>query len=531
MEDMDNIIAQYDMFNEILPLAKIVRPGPALKGIAESRGMNRLTGLFQDQDPGRGWVKFDARDFSSPVMKKYGGAATVESTTTAGKVRDKILGKELTEDIKSKEFLQFKSFLPQEYKTALAEGASIYFPDDVATRIGYIMQRPKSGIANSALDSWNYWFRNGALFGTGYQGMNALSNMTTYMTARADLTKIPAASKFLFDARNNSAKVRNKLYKFGSGNSQLTLTGEELYDMAAKNGILSNSAVSEADIISDVWDQVATTKSTRDKFRYKVKNKADQWTGFKLNRHFAEMNDNMFRMGLFMDSLDKGYSLKAAKERVDLYFYDFRDMPQGHRFASAVLPFSSFLSKTAESVVQRAAKLDLTPVTLPFYVSEILDGAFVDSYEERQMIKANLPFYADHYVLGDALPGGKQLVLELPFVVNSVKTFLNPEDSVNPLIQSLALATTAISQANSPDDPDFDAAQMDSALFKSKWDTFLGDQIRMLLPPSVKMPLTLAQLGSQMRFVRFLWISLSSTKGRQLLRRLAETFHFRHRFR
>ncbi len=496
MEDMDNIIAQYDMFNDILPLAKVVRPGPALKGIAESRGMSRLTGLFQDQDPGRGWVKFDARDFSSPVMKKYGGAATVESTTTVGKVRDKVIGKEFTEEIKSKEFLQFKSFLPQEYKTALAEGASIYFPDDVATRIGYIMQRPKSGIANSALDAWNYWFMNGALFGTGYQGMNTLSNLTTYMTARADLVKIPQATKFLFDAQNNAAKIRNKTYTFGKGASQLSMNGEELYDLAAKSGILSNSSVSEADIISDVWDQIATTKSTRDKLRYRVKNRVDTYTGFKWNRHIAESSDNGFRMGLFMDSLDKGYSLKAAKERVDMYFYDFRDMPQGQRFTSAVVPFSSFLSKTAESVAQRAAKLDLTPITLPFYVSEVLDGAFVDSYEERKFLKANLPFYADHYELGDALPGGKQLVVEFPFIINSVKTFLNPEDSVNQLIQSLALATTAISQANSPDDPDFDAAQMDSQLFKSKWDTFLGDQLRMLLPPTVKMPLTLAQLGS-----------------------------------
>lgn len=488
IEDMDNIIAQHDLFQEIWPLAVIKRPGGKLGAMSEEYdgpAFKALKASYIDEDPGRGFVKMDWKDYASPVFKKSGGGATMGSG---------LLGKSLTTDLQAKEYIQFKSFLPPQYKTAIESGASVYFPEDVATRINYVMQREKGGIARQAIDAYGYWFRNSALFGPGYQGMNAFGNLTTHMTARGDLAQIPRASKFLFDAKNNSAKVRGSTYTFGKGAQQISINGEELYDTMAEMGILGGSHTSEADIISDVWDQVATTKSTRDKLKYKAKTLTDRITLFKFNRHLAEQNDNIFRSGLFFDSLEKGYSLEGAKERVGMYFYDFRDMPKGQRAVSKAIPFSSFSMKTLESGVRRAAKLDLTPVTIPHYVGQILDGAFVDSYEERQALKTTLPPYADHYVLGDALPGGRQLLVEAPFVVNSIKSFLNPLDNVHPLIQALAMATTASSQADAPQDPEFEAARLDSETYKSKWDSFLGDQLRQLIPPSIKIPLTIAQM-------------------------------------
>lgn len=488
IEDMDNIIAQHDLFQEIWPLAVIKRPGGKLGAMSEEYdgpAFKALKASYIDEDPGRGFVKMDWKDYASPVFKKSGGGATMGSG---------LLGRSLTTDLKAKEYIQFRSFLPPQYKTAIENGATIYFPEDVATRINYVMQREKGGIARQAIDAYGYWFRNSALFGPGYQGMNAFGNLTTHMTARGDLAQIPRASKFLFDAKNNSAKVRGSTYTFGKGAQQISINGEELYDTMAEMGILGGSHTSEADVISDIWDQVATTKSTRDKLKYKAKTLTDRITLFKFNRHLAEQNDNIFRSGLFFDSLEKGYSLEGAKERVGMYFYDFRDMPKGQRAVSKAIPFSSFSMKTLESGVRRAAKLDLTPVTIPHYVGQILDGAFVDSYEERQALKTTLPPYADHYVLGDALPGGRQLLVEAPFVVNSIKSFLNPLDNVHPLIQALAMATTAASQADAPQDPEFEAARLDSETYKSKWDSFLGDQLRQLIPPSIKIPLTIAQM-------------------------------------
>ena len=490
IEDMDNIIAQHDLFQEIWPLAVIKRPGGKLGAMSEEYdgpAFKALKASYIDQDPGRGFVKMDWKDYASPVFKKSGGGATMGSG---------LIGKSLTSDLQAKEYIQFKSFLPPQYKTAIESGASVYFPEDVATRINYVMQREKGGIARQAIDAYGYWFRNSALFGPGYQGMNAFGNLTTHMTARGDLTQIPRASKFLFDARNNSAKVRGSTYTFGKGAQQISIGGEELYNTMADIGILGGSHTNEADVISDIWDQVATTKSTRDKLKYKAKTLTDKVTLFKFNRHLAEQNDNIFRSGLFFDSLEKGYSIEGAKERVGMYFYDFRDMPKGQRAVSKAIPFSSFSMKTLESVAGRAAKLDLTPITLPHYVNQILDGAFVDSYEERQALKTTLPPYADHYVIGDALPGGRQLLAEAPFVINSVKSFLNPLDNVHPLIQALAMATTASSQADAPQDPEFEAARLDSETYKSKWDSFLGDQLRQLIPPSIKIPLTIAQMKS-----------------------------------
>jgi hypothetical protein len=478
------------LFQEIWPLAVIKKPGGKLGAMSEEYdgpAFRALKASYIDEDPGRGFVKMDWKDYASPVFKKSGGGATMGSG---------LIGKSLTTDLQAKEYIQFKSFLPPQYKTAIESGASVYFQEDVATRINYVMQREKGGIARQAIDAYGYWFRNSALFGPGYQGMNAFGNLTTHMTARGGLEQIPRFSKFMFDARNNSAKVRGSTYTFGKGAQQISFNGEELYNTMADLGILGGSHTNEADVISDIWDQVATTKSTRDKLKYKAKTLTDKVTLFKFNRHLAEQNDNIFRGALFFDSLEKGYSLEGAKERVGMYFYDFRDMPKGQRAVSKAIPFSSFSMKTLESVAGRAAKLDLTPITLPYYVNQILDGAFVDSYEERQALKTTLPPYADHYTLGDALPGGRQLLVEAPFVVNSVKSFMNPLDNVHPLIQALAMATTAASQADAPQDPEFEAARLDSETYKSKWDSFLGDQLRQLIPPSIKIPLTIAQMKS-----------------------------------
>jgi len=483
MEDMDNLIAQYDMFKEIFPLARVKPKGPVLEKVVEavdSPEAARLAAQMSDDVP-RGWVEFDPKHFSTPVMKKYGGPATVQSELLASKMDEKA-------------FIEFASFLPQEYKMAVRRGASIYFPEDVANRVSYLLQREKGGLARTALDAFNYLFRNGALFGTGYQGMNALSNLTTYMTARADLHQVGKASKFLYDAKHNSAKIRGKTFTFGKGSNQITMTGEELYNLAADTGVLSNSMVSEADVVSDIWDMVATTRPSREKIGRQVKSKWDLITGFKWNRAFAENNDNMFRMGLFMDSLDKGYSVSGAKERLDMFFYDFRDVSKGQRFASQVIPFSSFGLKSLESVVNRAKKLDFTPVTIPYYAAEVLDGAFVDDYQTRQYLKANLPVYADHQILGEALPGGQQLMMELPFVVNSLKMFMNPVESIHPLVSMIGLAGTALSQGDSANDPEFDAAQMDSDLYQSAKNQLLAESIQMMVPPTIKFPITMAQM-------------------------------------
>ena len=486
MQDMDNLIAQHDFFNEIWPMAVVKDSTGKLGAMAEqykesSAAYQKIDAAFIDKDPGRGFVKMDWKNYASPVFKKAGGPATTKV--------------HLTEDMQAKAMIQFKSFLPTQYQSVLKEGGSIFFPEDVATRLNYVMQREKGGVVRQSIDAYNYLFRNQALFGTGYQGMNTFGNLTTHMLARGDLHQIPMGSKFLWDARNNSAKIRDKIYSFGQGDAKISMRGEELYDTMADLGVLGGSQVFEAKaLVSDILDNVATTRLARRDLWDSSKRAFDVASFYKANRFLAEQNDNIFRVGLFFDSLEKGYTLQGAKERVGMYFYDFRDMPKGQRAMSRAIPFSSFGMKTAESLAMRAKKLDLSSISKPYYVKEILDGAFVDSYEERQVLRSSLPGYANDWTFGDALPGGRQLMMELPFIANSLKAFMNPLDNLHPLIQALSLATAASTQADAPQDAAFEAARLDSATFQSKWDDFMGTQLMNLIPPSIKMGMTLKQI-------------------------------------
>lgn len=502
MQDMDNIISQHDFFEKVFPLAVIQEPkGGAFRAIVESGAkkndptMEKLAASFVDEKPGRGYVKMDYRNYSSAVFKRNGGPAVMGDSTISGKMFGTIFSKE--EDAQA--ILQFESFLPREYKQAINNGATIYFPEDVATRMNYVMQREKGGVVRSAQDAYNYLFKNIALSGPGYHGQNIFGNLTTYMSGRADLTEIPQASKFLWDAKNNSAIVRNKTYNLGD----YSMNGEELWNTMQEAGVLGNSMAQEAHLSSDIWDNVATTRSQRQKIGDRASTVFDKANFFAFNRHLAEESDNIFRAGMFMDSLKKGYTIDGARERVNLYYYDFKDMAPGQKAIGQLVPFSSFGIKTVESIGQRAMKLDLKPLTYPNYVSQILDGAFVDSYDERKFVRDNVPGWMNDDIIGQGLPGARQVMIQAPFVVGSMGAFSNPLANVHPLVQTLAIAAVAASKGDKQDAPDWEDQKMDSELFRSQWDVLAAKMVQDLLPATVKYPLTMYQMRTpdQVRYL------------------------------
>lgn len=486
IQDMDDLIAQHDLMKEVFSLARVKVQDPQYfvrlqnQNDTVSRKIKNAQVLTSNDLP-RGYVEFNMEKYASPVFRSDKSGATIERYST--------------EQIKSKEFLSSMSFMPKEYIES-AKNGTIYFPEDVATRIDYILQRPKTGTIRSILAPFDYLFRNSLLFGTGYHGMNAFSNLTTYATARGDLSEMAKATKFIWDVASGPEKVRNKVYTFGSGAQKFSMTGEELYYLAAQEGILANSLVKEADRIDDIWDNIATTYSTRQKNNIELKNKLEVLTMFKHNRMVAENTDNIFRMGLFFDSLEKGYTIKGARERVETYFYDFRDVPRGQRIVSMAMPFSSFALKTLESVVGRAKKLDFTPITIPHRVNQIMNGAYVDPYEDRRFIQAVLPDYAKDMIIGPALPGARQLRIEAPFVIPAIKAFMNPAESAHPLAGLLALSAVAAGEGNSPQDPQFEALSLDSPTLTTEFDKVASRLLQTIIPPTIKWPITAVQLQS-----------------------------------
>jgi hypothetical protein len=279
--------------------------------------------------------------------------------------------------------------------------------------------------------------------------------------------------------------------------------------------------------MDDIWDNIATSLSTREKWKQKVADKADILALYKHNRLAAEQMDNVFRLGLFMDSMEKGYTIKGARERVETYFYDFKDMPSRQRDVSRLLPFTSFAMKTVESVADRAAKLDFTAVTIPHYANKVLNGAYVDSYEDRKFLQASLPPWAQDQVLGPALPAGRHVRIEIPFVIPAIKQLLNPAESLHPLAGLAALAFAANSDGNDPSDPQFEAIQMESEYGRASetW-RYFSNLGRGLVPPSIKWPMTLAQLQSpdEVRSLPLDFIDRykQGTRARSLAKRGAE---------
>ena len=425
MEEMHKVLQDHDLMEAALPY------------------------VVKGKDPGVGYVKFNVDDF-----------------------------KRLSID-KSDEFAaKWDAFIPQDFKT----GQSMYVPEDVYDRMlfninGWDLSKPMTKFLGAADVYMNVW-RNNALFGPSYLGLNAFSNMLTY----ASFNNIGGPGAI--------AKATGILTPFAKGIKVMTphmgeLTGEAVLAMAHEKNLLSSSFARGLEF-SHMAEHVASNRQARQTIGQKAMNVADYAFLWRLNRATAQFADEIPKLATFISRLEKGFSVNGAAELAERYYYNFNNMSRVQSGVAKVIPFSSFPMKTAELVYEQARTGHLAALTIPGKVQAALDGAFVQDHEARQALDQMLPGYKNvlHPIHGEIMPGMRELQVDIPWAYSTMNSLFHPEDAVHPIAQIMMLAGSF----NSNDEEQ----QAEDAHMHRQ---FMASQVDLLIPPYMREALTLAEIS------------------------------------
>lgn len=389
------------------------------------------------------------------------------------------------------------SFVPKEFKT----GQSIYLPEDVYDRMlfninGWNKSKPLTKFLGAADFYTNVW-RNNALFGPSYIGLNAFSNALNYLSFND--VGAPAAL----------AKATALLTPFGKGLKISTphlgeLTGETVLKMAMEDNVL-NSSFGRGIEFSKMAEHVASNRDARKTLGQKIMSVADYAFLWRYSRGMAQFADEVPKVATYISRLEKGFSRKGAAELAERYFYNFNNMSRVQSLVSKAIPFSSFPMKTAEMVLEQAKTGHLASLTIPGKVQAALDGAFVQDHEARAALDQMLPGYRSllHPIHGELMPGMREVMIDVPWSYATIGSLFNPEDSQHPIVQLFMLAGAAKAKAE-----DFlglsteqDSEQAIEAANQNK--RLMAQNIDLLIPAYMREAATLAEINGAMNFGGF----------------------------
>lgn len=380
-EEMEKVLRDHDLMKAAMPYA--------------------VTG----KNPGVGYVKFSIEDFGRTVIDQSDGFKQ-----------------------------QYDAFIPKELKT----GQSFYFPEDVYDRMdfsinGWKTSKPMAKVLTAA-DFYTRVWRNNALFGPSYLGMNAFSNALTYLSfndrggpaalAKATMMMTPAASKVMI-----------KTPHMGE------LTAEAVMKLAHENNLLGSS-FSQGMEFKNLAEHVASNREARKTLGQKAMTVADYAYLWRANRATAQFADDVPKLATFVSRLEKGYSVKGAAETAERYFYNFNNMSRIQAGTARLIPFTSFPMKTAEAVYETVKSGRLAGLTIPGKVQAALDGAYVQDHETRKAMDMMLPGFKNvlHPIHGELMPGMRELQVDVPWTYGTLDTLFHPEKMNHPLAQLLMLA-------------------------------------------------------------------------------------------
>jgi hypothetical protein len=392
----------------------------------------------------------------------------------------------------------YDQFLPNKMKTHLAdENNAIYMPEDVATRLKYMMNpmadAPKTGLLAKTASFMQHLFRNSTLFGPGYLGMRMFSHLNTALYSGTDMGRV-------FDALHvitPSISETEKTFEFANG---LNLSKSELFDQAVKDGMMKTGMMSE-----DKWGQVLENIATVQKERSTLQKSMtvfDHAMGFSMNRAVSEGIDDVGKLAHYMTMLDQGYTFKGAAESAEFWFYNYQMGPNRlpwnsttapAKIFNAVVPFSSTGIKTMEQTLTALKEMNVGHLTLPEKVNSVLSGVYVGDPQERRFQAEVIPNWMKNSIHGPMLPGGKELMMEFPWVFHTMQALWSPVNSerndasslpVNPILKLAMMGWSA--------SKDWDNSELgDVGAFRSVMNTMAASY----LPPLFKHGLAIYQLS------------------------------------
>ncbi len=325
------------------------------------------------------------------------------------------------------------SFVPEGYKT----GRSLYLPEDVYDRMlfninGWDVSRPLTKFLGAADFYTNVW-RNNALFGASYIGLNAFSNALTYLS----FNNISGPQAL--------AKATSILTPFGKNMKMAfpqlgEMTGEALFKMALEDNVLGSAMARKVEF-SQFAEHVASNRQARQTLGDKVMSVADVAFLWRYSRGIAQFADEVPKLATYISRLEKGFSRKGAAEAAERYFYNFNNMSKIQSGVATLIPFSSFPMKTAEMVAEQLKTGKLASLTIPGKVQAALDGAFVQDHETRQAMDKMLPRYRSMVdpIHGELMPGMREVQIDVPWAYATIQSLFNPEDSQHPIFNIFQL--------------------------------------------------------------------------------------------
>lgn len=436
MSEMHKVIQDHDLLESALPYA------------------------VKDKNPGVGYVKYNPDNF-----------------------------RRLSIDESDQFGAKWNSFVPEEMKT----GASLYFPEDVYDRMlfsinGFNKSKPMTKLLNAADFYTNVW-RNNALFGASYMGLNAFSNALTYLSFNdVGAPQALAKATAIFTPMAKNITINHP--ELGK------LSGDTIFRMALEDNLL-NSSMTKQMKFSEFAEHVASNRQARQSLGQKAMDVADTAFLWRASRGVVQYIDEIPKLATYISRLESGFSRAGAAEMAERYFYNFNNMSRAQSVVSTVIPFSSFPMKTAEMAYETAKSGKLAGLAIPGKVQAALDGAFVQDHEARGALDQMLPPYrnAMHPIHGELMPGMREVMIDVPWSYSTFGTIFNAEDSTHPLVQVMQLAGALKTKTEEILGVATEQQGEDMAEAQNRTQQLFDQNLDMFIPSYMREALTLAQIN------------------------------------
>jgi hypothetical protein len=416
---------------------------------------------------GGSWKKFELKDFDDFLLE------SVDEISDAAEIERKI-----------------KSYLPKYFQSS----EKIYLPYDVYDRLLYLAKGDESLKNNFLVNGYSTMmsiFKQNALMGLAYQGLNAAGNAMQYITANGvDGVTSGARALALMMSPKGFDKFIGGLKVVNDDGVEVILKAEDLIAEAHKFNLFQTGASQELKF-SQLADSVASNRgsdfgwsSPVKKIGQEISNSpvlstiGEAATFWRTNKWVAEKMDLLPKLGTYINRRQRGFSAEAAAEAADRYFYSYNMAGKNQNRLGQTIPFSKFAFKTLEHTLEQVKNHELADLIMPDKVRRAMIGDYVEDPETREWLNQNVPQY--HWVnsptWGTVFPGQRAIIRSYPWAINTLNMFFNPQEDINPVTKMLGLTVSTFLTAK---DEDLSGYQEDQ--FKKE----LQRSAEMLIPPPI----------------------------------------------
>jgi len=399
------------------PIELIARRSMEMERLVQSYDLMDAAATYavKGKAPGPQWTQFDPAEFNKFIMRMDGqlasGTASGLSEISVGKLD------------------QWKHYVPPFFKT----DEKIFLPYDVYDRLLYQINghQLNTGVMSilSGMEGYMNVFRNSALTSIPYLMNNAMGNMLMHLTNNG-LSGVRGMGKAMKLMIHQAGEYQLKHH---SG-KKFMISGEQLMKEAIEDGAF-NAGLSGEFKFAPLAQDIASNREAAKPRMEKLKNIGDYAFFWRQNRYIAEKSDQLPKLATYITRRSQGFSRQAAAELADRYFYTFNMGSRNQDIMARAIPFSKFPMKTFEYVMDEVRDGNLAKLAVPAKVRNMFEGTYVEDPEIRAGLDKALPEYSAirQPILGEMFPGGREILMEIPWAATTMSLLFNPLESEHPM--------------------------------------------------------------------------------------------------